>query len=270
MRRSPHGTKWNKWPCLLDPPTLGASLTEISDYAFLNNEIIMDKLKKSQTIILLLVSFILLCVIKMIIGKHFNDNIKSLEYVLLFCYPVFIFNLWRAKDIKRLIINSFITLLVCFISLSLIHESSHIAGVYIIGQKVTDYRLIPNYFLEGIHSGGYVGSTQSNSWIDVIPGVMPYIKDLIFSILFLVIWIKKIIKNDLLLSLLYALSCVTGLFEIINVFSLYLLNIQVIGNDFNGLILGIGKALAIFIWSSFIIIIVLINVKILLPQKKRT
>ena len=223
----------------------------------------MDRLKKSQTIILLLISFILLCIIMLISGKPFNDNIKSLEYVLLFCYPVIVFNLWRAREVKGLIINSLITLLVCFVSFSLIHESSHIAGVSMIGQKITNYRLIPNNFSEGIYAGGYVSSTQSNSWNDVIPGIMPYIKDLIFSILFLVIWIKKIITNDLLVSLLYALSCVTGLFEIINVFSLYLLNIQVIGNDFNGLRLGIGNALAIFIWISFIIIIVSINVKIL-------
>jgi hypothetical protein len=228
----------------------------------------MDKHKKFQIFVLLIVTFVLLCIIGMIGGKSFNDNVKSLEYVLLFCYPVFIFNLLKAIDVKRFIINSLITLLVCFFSFSLIHESSHIAGVYIIGQKIYDYRLMPNYFLEGIYSGGYVNSTQTNSWIDVIPGIMPYIKDIFFSILFLVIWIKGIIKNDLLSSLLYALSCATGLFEITNVLSLYLLNIKVIGNDFNGLRLGIGSMLAYFIWISFIIVIVAINLKLLIPKKQ--
>jgi len=262
-----HSNQYTKFLLLKNISERTRQAVKISDFAFLNIEIQMDKHKKNQIFILLIITFILLFIINMISGKSSNDNVKSLEYILLFCYPVLIFNLWRARDVRRFIINSLITLFVCFVSFSLIHESSHIVGVYIIGQKINDYRLMPNYFSEGIYSGGYVSSTQSNSWIDVIPGIMPYIKDLLFSILFIVIWIKGIIKNDLLCSLLYALSCVTGLFEIINVFSLYLLNIKVIGNDFNGLRLGVGSMLAYFIWTSFIIVIVAINLKILITKK---
>lgn len=176
-----------------------------------------------------------------------RQRLATIEIFGLVFSPMIIFYLRNNWLPVKWIINILLISIITIFSYSFIHEFSHVIGVYVIGSKPIEVHLIPNYWKGEFTSGASVRSEPVNSWLGVIPGLFPYIKDIIFLLLGLLILKKKRINNSFLAGFIYVFFCLVPLFDIVNNFLIKLIIGRVEGNDFYGVTLGWGD-----VWSNII------------------
>ena len=119
-----------------------------------------------------------------------------------------------------------------------------------IGSKPIETHLIP-HFWKGEFTTGWVRSDPVNGWTGVLPGLFPYIKDIVFLIIGLSIFQKSKINNSFLAGLTYAILCLAPLFDIVNNYFIKFIIGRLEGNDFYGVTLGWGDTLANIIGMTF-------------------
>jgi len=141
---------------------------------------------------------------------------------------------------KLWLANSIVLLSLWFGTYSLLHEGSHVVGIFIVGGKIVDYHLIPPFWKGEFTSDAWVSSRFVEGWRGVLAGLFPYLRDFVFSIAGWVILKSKRIDNCFLVGLVFVLFCLSPLFDITdNYFSGYLVQ-HATGNDFTGTAMKIG------------------------------
>ena len=176
-----------------------------------------------------------------------RQRLATIEICGLVLSPMIIFYLRNNWSPLKWIINIVLIFILIVFSYSFLHESSHVIGVYLIGSKPIEVHLIPKYWEGNFTSGASVGSEPVKSWIGVIPGLFPYIKDIVFLIIGLLIFQKRKMNNSFLAGLTYAILCLVPLFDIVNNYLIKLIVGRLEGNDFYGVTLGWGD-----VWSNMI------------------
>jgi hypothetical protein len=88
-----------------------------------------------------------------------------------------------------------------------LHELSHAAGIYLVGGKAIDYKLIPSFWL-GEFSGGWVthsGITQS--WQQLTMSAFPYLLDFVSLVVAIFVFRRDFSRNPFLIGLAFMLLC---------------------------------------------------------------
>jgi hypothetical protein len=196
-----------------------------------------------------------------------RQRLATIELFALFLFPLIIFylrNSWSlGKSIRDIVL---ISILIVF-SYSILHESSHVVGVYLIGPKPVEVHLIPKYWEGNFTTAASVSSEPVNSWLGVIPGLFPYIKDIFFLIIGFLILRRKRINNSFVAGFIYAFFCLTPLFDIVNNYLIKLIVGRLEGNDFYGVALGWGTVWANVIGMTFSIFAIFICIRTLIFYK---
>ena len=176
-----------------------------------------------------------------------RQRLATIEIFGLVFIPMIIFYLRNNWSPVKWILNILLIFILIIFSYAFIHESSHVIGVYVIGSKPIETHLIPN-FLKGEFTTAWIRSEPVNNiLIGVIPGLFPYIKDIIFLIFGLLIFKKVKINNSFIAGFIYAFFGLVPLFDIVNNYLIKLIVGKLDGNDFYGVALGWGEA-----WSNII------------------
>jgi len=191
-----------------------------------------------------------------------RQRLATMEVFALFLCPLIIFYLRNNWSLVKWIINIVLIFILIVFSYSFLHESSHVVGVYLIGSKPLEVHLIPKYWEGNFTSGASVGSEPVKSWIGVIPGLSPYIKDILFLIIGFLILRRKSINNSFFAGFIYAFFCLTPLFDIVNNYLIKLIVGRLEGNDFYGVALGWGTFWANIIGMTFSIFAIFICIRI--------
>jgi hypothetical protein len=159
--------------------------------------------------------------------------------------PLIVFYLHNNRPRNICIINIALIVIVWFFTLPLLHELSHVIGVYLIGSKPIAYQLIPRFW-EGDFTTAWVRSDPINDWRGPIPGLFPYIKDIFLLIIGIILLNGQKVRNAFWAGFIYAFFCLGPMFDINNNYFQKLLG-YVTGNDFYGVSLGWGNT-----WSNII------------------
>jgi hypothetical protein len=161
---------------------------------------------------------------------------------LLVVNPLIFFYLRNNWPLKICVINMLVMVIIWFFTLPFFHELSHVAGVYLIGSKPVAYQLIPRFWA-GDFTTAWVQSAPVNDWRAPIPGLSPYIKDVLLLIIGFILLKGKRVRNAFWAGFIYVFFCLGSLFDIANNYFQKLLG-YVVGNDFYGVSLGWGDAWA--------------------------
>ena len=168
--------------------------------------------------------------------KH---RLATMEITALVLIPLIILYARCNWPPKLWLANLVVLLPLWFSTYSLLHEGSHVVGVFVVGEKIVEYHLIPQFW-KGEFTSAWISSHVVPGWRGVLPGLFPYLRDFLFLIAGWVILKSKRIANCFLLGLVFVLFCLSSLFDITdNYFSGYLVQ-HAIGNDFMGTAMKIG------------------------------
>ena len=159
--------------------------------------------------------------------------------------PLIVFYLRNNWPRTICIIDIAVIMIVWFFTLPLLHEVSHVIGVFLIGSKPIAYQLVPKFWA-GDFTTAWVQSEPVNDWRGPIPGLAPYIKDVLLLIIGFLLLKGERVRNAFWAGFVYVFFCLGSLFDIANNFCQKLFG-YVAGNDFFGVSLGWGDA-----WSNSI------------------
>jgi hypothetical protein len=179
-----------------------------------------------------------------------RQRLATIEIFGLVFSPMIIFYLRNNWSPVKWIINIVLISIIVIFTYGFIHESSHLIGVYLIGSKPIETHLIP-HFWKGEFTTGWIRSETVNDWTGVLPSLFPYIKDIIFLFIGLLIFQKRKINNSFFAGFTYAFLCLAPLFDIVNNYLIKLILGKVEGNDFYGVTLGWGDTWANIIGMTF-------------------
>ena len=176
--------------------------------------------------------------------------VSTIELLLFIPLPLAIFYV-RSSWARSSCVIGFLTLIaVWFFTYSLLHEVSHIAGDLLLGKTIVGYQLIPHYWKGEFFSGAGVSSASNGrlgNALGFLGGLAPYMRDvLLLTVGYWILRSKKIL-NPFLSGLIFTICCLSSLFDIVNNYSIYLINPGTVGNDFQGTDHAIGT-----IWTNTI------------------
>lgn len=152
---------------------------------------------------------------------------------------------------------------------SVLHEGSHVLGLYAMGSAPTEAHLIPRYWKGEFTTGAFVASEPLEGRLGAIPGLAPYIKDVIFALVGAWILHTRKFKSAFLAGLAYAILCLVPLFDVVNNYSILLVLGEVPGNDFYGTALRWGSPWAHAVGIAFSAIVFAACTCVLFFRKKR-
>jgi hypothetical protein len=88
-----------------------------------------------------------------------------------------------------------------------LHELSHAAGLYLVGGKVVDYRLIPRFWL-GEFGGAWITSSGiTQSWQQLTMTAFPYMLDIVCFVVATFVFRWDFSRNPFLIGLAFMLLC---------------------------------------------------------------
>ena len=142
---------------------------------------------------------------------------RIIEILILLILPLLIIYLRSNWVSKEIYFNVIILPLIWYLFYAPIHELGHMIGCFIVGAKITDYRLFA-HFWEGSFGFAYVDvqgglDVNMNSMIILIS---PYILDFISIIIGYYILTRYKIKNSFLLGFTFLIFCLRPLYDIVD------------------------------------------------------
>jgi hypothetical protein len=102
-----------------------------------------------------------------------------------------------------------------YLTYALLHELSHVAGTYLVGANVVDYKLIPRFWLGEFGRAWItpVGITQS--WQQLIMTASPYILDVVCVAVGIVVLRRDFSKNPFVIGFVFMLLCLRPAFDFV-------------------------------------------------------
>lgn len=144
-----------------------------------------------------------------------KELLITLEILLVIVAPL-LFLYLRGNWPLRTIIPCLLSIPVLwYLTYALLHELGHVAGTYLVGGKVVDFKLVPRFWL-GEFGGAWIkpdGITQS--WQQMVTTGSPYILDLVCIVSGMFILRRDFSKNPFVVGLVFMLLCLRPAFDFV-------------------------------------------------------
>ena len=173
-----------------------------------------------------------------------RGSISAIELLSLIPLPLIIFYARSNWQRSEIIVDIVLLCILWYLTFSFLHELSHLTSSLLVGRKITGYQLFPRFWDGQFFSGSGVASVPTGPLSDrlgFLTALAPYIKDVAFLVIGYLILQSQKVRNSFLVGFIFVLCCLSPLFDIANNYSIYILNPDTIGNDFQGAALSIGQ-----------------------------
>lgn len=141
----------------------------------------------------------------------------TIEILIIVVMPLLVLYLKGNWPMREVVPSLVIIAINWYFSYMILHELSHAAGLYLVGGKAIDYRLIPRFWL-GEFGGGAAWITPSGihlRWQQLTFHASPYLVDIICLIFSLFIFKKGFLGNAFFAGLTFMLLCLRPAFNIV-------------------------------------------------------
>jgi hypothetical protein len=95
-----------------------------------------------------------------------------------------------------------------------LHELSHVAGLYLVGGKVIDYRLIPRFWLGEFGRAWITPSGITQGWQQLTVSAFPYMLDIVCFVTIFV-FRRGSCRNPFVIGLAFMLLCLRPAFDFV-------------------------------------------------------
>jgi len=167
-----------------------------------------------------------------------NQILATVEMAVLVILPVILFYQRSSWTKRNYLISVVLLPIIWFSTYALLHEISHMIGATLVGLKITDYRLIPEFW-KGDFSHAWVNTTDWNSFQGFVVLSSPYLRDILFLVTGVVILERQKSRSAFVTGLILTMFFLSPLYDIANNFSGYVIEKY---GDFNALSFLIGNS----------------------------
>jgi len=144
-----------------------------------------------------------------------NYLLVTFEILLIVVMPLLVLYLKGNWSMRKIIPSLVIIPVFWYFSYMILHELSHAAGLYLVGGKAIDYRLIPRFWL-GQFSGAWVTpSGIPHRWQQLTFHSFPYLLDIACLVVALFVFRRGFSRNPFFAGLAFMLLCLRPAFDIV-------------------------------------------------------
>jgi hypothetical protein len=144
-----------------------------------------------------------------------KELLITLEILLVIVTPL-LFLYLRGSWPLRTIIPCLLSIPVLwYLTYALLHELSHVAGTYLVGAKVVDYKLIPRFWLGEFGHAWITPDGITHSWQQLISTTSPYILDVLCIVVGMFVLRRTFTKNPFVVGLVFMLLCLRPGFDFV-------------------------------------------------------
>jgi hypothetical protein len=180
------------------------------------------------------------------------EFMNTIEIALFIILPLIIYFQRSKLKMRVYILNVIFLYLIWFFTYALLHELMHLLGAWISNGNVIHYQLMPKFW-KGDTSTGFVETIYSSHIQEFFIVLLPYARDVIFTLIGCLIMRKTIIRNYFFRGLILIILVLSPAFDVVNNFVPYLFGAL---DDFNALKITSNSLVANSIGSLFVLITV--------------
>lgn len=136
-----------------------------------------------------------------------NYLLYTCEILLVVVTPLLVLYIKGNWPLRKAIPPLVIIPILWYFTYAPLHELSHAAGLYLVGGKVIDYRLIPSFWLGEFAGAWITPSGIPQSWQQVTMTAFPYLLDIVCFVIALFVFRRGFSKNPFLIGLAFMLLC---------------------------------------------------------------
>lgn len=136
-----------------------------------------------------------------------NYLLFTVEILLVVVMPLLVLYITGDWQLRKIIAPLVIIPVLWYFTYAPLHELSHAAGVYLVGGRVIDYRLIPRFWLGEFIGGWATPSGITQSWQQVTFWVFPYLLDIVCFVVAIFVFRRSSSRNPFFIGLAFMLLC---------------------------------------------------------------
>lgn len=189
--------------------------------------------------------------------------IGTLAVTLIIILPLIRFYQRSSWTKTQSLIGIFGVIILWFLIATPLHELSHMIGTKIVGAKITEYQLLPEYW-KGDFKNAYIKPDFETKFQEFVIRTSPYFRDLIIAIIGYIILIKKKIRNSFIVGLIFSFFLLNSVFDIVTNFLGYSIAKD---GDLNGLSKLIGHFWTYFLSVGIMIVTIFLTYRIFMIYK---
>jgi hypothetical protein len=133
--------------------------------------------------------------------------VYTVEILLFLVIPLLVLYLKGNWPLRQVIPCIVVIPIIWYFTYSPFHELSHAAGVYLVGGKVIQYRLIPPFWSGEFARAWITPSGITQSWQQITTTAFPYLLDVVCFIVALFVFRRGFSRNPFLVGLAFMLLC---------------------------------------------------------------
>lgn len=136
-----------------------------------------------------------------------NYLLYTCEILLVVVTPLLVLYIKGNWSLRKAIPPLVIIPLLWYFTYAPLHELSHAAGLYLVGGKVIDYRLIPRFWLGEFAGAWIIPSGIPQSWQQLTMTAFPYMLDIVCFVVALFVFRRGFSRNPFFTGLAFMLLC---------------------------------------------------------------
>ena len=136
-----------------------------------------------------------------------NYLLSTCEILLVLVMPLLVLYLKGNWPLRKVIPALVIIPILWYFTYAPLHELSHAAGIYLLGGKVVEYKLIPRFWLGEFGGAWVIRSGITQSWQQLTMTAFPYLLDIVCFVVALFVFRRDFARNPFLIGLAFMLLC---------------------------------------------------------------
>lgn len=136
-----------------------------------------------------------------------NNLLYTFEILLVLVMPLLVLYLKENWPLRKVIPCLVVIPILWYLTYAPIHDLSHAAGIYLVGGKPLEYKLIPSFWLGEFAGAGVTHSGITQGWQQFTMSASPYILDIVCLVVTLFVFRRFSSRNPFLVGLAFMLLC---------------------------------------------------------------
>ncbi len=136
-----------------------------------------------------------------------NYPLYTCEILLFLVLPLLILYIKGNWPLRKIIPPLVVIPILWYFTYAPLHELSHAAGVYLVGGRVIEYKLIPRFWLGEFARAWIIPSGITQSWQQLTISAFPYMLDVICFIVAIFVFRRGFSRNPFFIGLAFMLLC---------------------------------------------------------------
>ena len=144
-----------------------------------------------------------------------NYLLNTCEILLVVVMPLLVLYIKGNWPLRKVIPPLVIIPVFWYFTYAPLHELSHAAGIYLVGGKVIDYRLIPRFWLGEFGRAWLTTTGITQNWQQLTMSAFPYMLDIVCFVVAIFVFRRGFSRNPFFIGLAFMLLCLRPAFDFV-------------------------------------------------------